>query len=69
MLAKAYRHDFLAQPLGEVAEWPNVTDSKSVVPERVPGVRIPPSPPFGFVEQIVILMDKLTELLEYSKFY
>ena len=31
---------------GEVAEWPNVTDSKSVVPSRVPGVRIPPSPPF-----------------------
>ena len=29
-----------------MAEWPNVTDSKSVVPERVPGVRIPPSPPF-----------------------
>jgi hypothetical protein len=24
-----------------------VTDSKSVVPERVPGVRIPPSPPLG----------------------
>ena len=32
--------------MGEVAEWPNVTDSKSVVPETVPGVRIPPSPPF-----------------------
>ncbi len=31
--------------LGEVTEWPNVTDSKSVVPETVPGVRIPPSPP------------------------
>ena len=30
---------------GEVTEWPNVTDSKSVVPETVPGVRIPPSPP------------------------
>ena len=30
-----------------MAEWPNVTDSKSVVPERVPGVRIPPSPPLG----------------------
>jgi hypothetical protein len=32
--------------LGEVAEWPNVTDSKSVVLEMAPGVRIPPSPPF-----------------------
>ncbi len=31
---------------GEVPEWPNGTDSKSVVPETVPGVRIPPSPPF-----------------------
>ena len=30
---------------GEVAEWPNVTDSKSVVVETRPGVRIPPSPP------------------------
>ena len=46
MLAKALRDDFFTPPLGEVAEWPNVTDSKSVVPERVPGVRIPPSPPF-----------------------
>ena len=29
---------------GEVAEWSNVPDSKSGVPSRVPGVRIPPSP-------------------------
>lgn len=30
---------------GEVAEWSNAHDSKSCVPVRVPGVRIPPSPP------------------------
>src|SRR6185295_7018739 len=30
---------------GEVAEWSIAADSKSVVPARVPGVRIPPSPP------------------------
>ena len=30
---------------GEVAEWSNAADSKSVVRLRVPGVRIPPSPP------------------------
>ena len=46
-LANLLWDDFLAQLLGEVAEWPNVTDSKSVVLERVPGVRIPPSPPLG----------------------
>ncbi len=30
---------------GEVAEWSNVPDSKSGVRERLPWVRIPPSPP------------------------
>ena len=30
---------------GEVPEWSNGPDSKSGVPVRVPGVRIPPSPP------------------------
>ena len=30
---------------GEVPEWPNGADSKSVVPSGGPGVRIPPSPP------------------------
>ena len=30
---------------GEVAEWSIVPDSKSGEPARVPGVRIPPSPP------------------------
>ena len=32
--------------LGEVPEWPNGADSKSVVPSGGPGVRIPPSPPY-----------------------
>ena len=32
---------------------PNVTDSKSVVLETVPGVRIPPSPPFGVAKSLV----------------
>ena len=32
-------------PCGEMAEWSNAADSKSVVPARVPGVRIPLSPP------------------------
>ena len=31
-------------PTGEVAEWFNAPDSKSDVPSRVPGVRLPPSP-------------------------
>ncbi len=31
---------------GEVPEWSNGTDSKSVVGVTLPGVRIPPSPPF-----------------------
>jgi hypothetical protein len=30
---------------GEVAEWSNAPASKAGVPERVPGVRIPASPP------------------------
>lgn len=30
---------------GEVPEWSNGTDSKSVVGVTLPGVRIPPSPP------------------------
>ena len=52
-LAKILRDDFLAQFLGEVAEWPNVTDSKSVVLEKVPGVRIPPSPPLGAAQHTI----------------
>jgi hypothetical protein len=31
--------------MGEVPEWSNGADSKSVVPARVPRVRIPVSPP------------------------
>ena len=39
---------FLSIPIrfGEVAEWSKAVDSKSIVRSRVPGVRIPPSPPF-----------------------
>ena len=33
---------------GEVPEWSNGTDSKSVVGVTLPGVRIPPSPPLSF---------------------
>ena len=38
---------FLSIPIrfGEVAEWSKAVDSKSIVRSRVPGVRIPPSPP------------------------
>ena len=63
MLAKSLRDDFLTPLLGEVAEWPNVTDSKSVVPERVPGVRIPPSPPLGAAQLSIRLAGKRDENL------
>ena len=45
-LPSHHKTTFFLNFLGEVAEWPNVTDSKSVVVETRPGVRIPPSPPF-----------------------
>ncbi len=35
-----------AEPRGEVAEWSIAPHSKCGVPATVPGVRIPPSPPF-----------------------
>ena len=35
--------------LGEVAEWSKAVDSKSIVRLRVPGVRIPPSPPYKLI--------------------
>lgn len=35
---------------GEVREWLNRAVSKTVEPERVPWVRIPPSPPESFSE-------------------
>ena len=38
-----YSH--LSFPYGEVAEWSNAADSKSVEGLALPGVRIPPSPP------------------------
>src|SRR6185369_4057759 len=34
-----------AEQYGEVAEWLNAAVSKTVIPLRVSGVRIPPSPP------------------------
>ena len=36
----------VSRPNGEVAEWLKAPDSKSGLPERVTGVRIPSSPPF-----------------------
>ncbi len=36
----------MMRAVGEMPEWPNGTDSKSVVPSPVPRVRIPISPPF-----------------------
>ena len=41
--------------IGEVAEWTNAADSKSVVALVLPGVRIPPSPPIESVARSVIL--------------
>lgn len=39
---------------GEMPEWPNGTDSKSVVPSRVPRVQIPISPPYSVeIKQVV----------------
>jgi hypothetical protein len=37
----------VSRPRGEVAEWLKAPDSKSGLPERVTGVRIPSSPPFS----------------------
>ena len=36
--------------VGEMPEWPNGTDSKSVVPSPVPRVRIPISPPYLYLK-------------------
>ena len=36
----------MMRAVGEMPEWPNGTDSKSVVPSPVPRVRIPISPPY-----------------------
>ena len=38
-------HTVMMRAVGEMPEWPNGTDSKSVVPSPVPRVRIPISPP------------------------
>jgi integrase len=48
-LGKRNSNDYDPHPkdhTGEVTEWPNVPVSKTGVPSRVPGVRIPPSPLF-----------------------
>ena len=46
--------------LGEVAEWSKAVDSKSIVRLRVPGVRIPPSPPqFSNVLQLIDIIFKI----------
>ena len=42
-MASSFHAPFPIQ--GEVPEWLNGTDSKSVVGVTLPGVRIPPSPP------------------------
>ena len=44
----------LSFPHGGVAEWSNAHDSKSCVPSRVPGVRIPPPPP-AFSASLVLV--------------
>src|SRR5690606_36469323 len=44
-LYRPQRSCYHARRLGELPEWSNGTDSKSVVPARVPRVRIPGSPP------------------------
>ena len=35
-------------------EWSNGTDSKSVVPARVPRVRIPVCPPYIFIKILIL---------------
>ena len=40
--------------VGEMPEWPNGTDSKSVVLATVPRVRIPISPPYLYVKALII---------------
>src|SRR5690606_32246763 len=44
-LYRPQRSCYHARRPGELPEWSNGTDSKSVVPARVPRVRIPGSPP------------------------
>ena len=44
----------MMRAVGEMPEWPNGTDSKSVVPSPVPRVRIPISPPYLYVKALII---------------
>ena len=37
-----------------MAEWSKAVDSKSIVRSRVPGVRIPLSPPFVFILRLLV---------------
>jgi hypothetical protein len=40
-------------PRGGVAEWFNAAVLKTVVPARVPGVRIPPPPPHSLHKSLI----------------
>ena len=44
----------MMRAVGEMPEWPNGTDSKSVVLATVPRVRIPISPPYLYVKALII---------------
>lgn len=44
----------MMRAVGEMPEWPNGTDSKSVVPSPVPRVRIPISPPYLYEKALII---------------
>ena len=46
-------------PCGEVAEWLKAPHSKCGILARVSGVRIPPSPPTAFPEQLAAWLDSV----------
>lgn len=52
----------MMRAVGEMPEWPNGTDSKSVVPSPVPRVRIPISPP-------LLKQDKAPVIIDYGGFF
>lgn len=66
----------MMRAVGEMPEWPNGTDSKSVVPSPVPRVRIPISPPYfterprfyGAFLYLVILSPHLFPHLDFEAF-
>ena len=47
----------MIRAVGEMPEWPNGTDSKSVVPSRVPRVQIPISPPYSDTRKPLIILE------------